>query len=291
MAYTFLGGDLNPFSRTNKAVVNILLCCTIVWLLLTAISLTPINQWLFYQLAFTPSFPNFFYQPWSIFTYIFMHYDFFHLFSNMLWLFFIGILLEDLTGKRYIWKLFIGGGIFGAVFYSIIFNLFLNTQHVHPHMVGASAGVSAIIIATAVFSPRYQVWIFGILPVELIWIAVLRVIFDIFGAVGPLNQGGFLSHIGGEIFGLLFVLHSRGNIHIPLIDSIANFFTSLFSPKPKSTFKPARKIEVTINKNYNSTNKTVSQEEIDRILDKINQSGYESLTKTEKETLFRAGDK
>ncbi len=290
MAMTFLGSELNPMSKNNKAILNIVLWCSMVWLFLAILGKTAIGGLIFSKLAFTPALPNFLYQPWSIFTYIFMHYDFWHLFSNMLWLFFIGVILEDLTGKIYIWKLFIGGGIFGALFYSIIYYLFLNTLDGIPQMVGASAGVSAIIIGTAVFTPHYRLMLFGILPVELFWIAFLRVLFDIFGAVGTMNQGGFLSHIGGEIFGLLFVLHTRGTLHIPMVDEIAYLFKKR-TANSYSKSKPSRTTSVNINRDFLDTKFKPDQKEIDRILDKINQSGYESLTKGEKETLFKAGDK
>lgn len=289
MANSFLGIELNPFSRLNKAVINILLLCIYVFLALFIVAFLPFGEIILMKLAFTPAFPAFLYQPWSIFTYIFMHDGFWHLFGNMLWLFFVGVILEDLTGKRYIWKLFIGGGIFGAIFFGLIYNLFM-TKGGYPLMVGASAGVSAIIIGTAVFAPRYKLYLFGIIPIDLMWIALFRVFFDIFGSAGHFNQGGFLSHIGGEIFGLLFVMHTRGNIHIPLVDAVADFMANLFKSKPKSKSKPLRKASVSINKNLYNPKTPPRQEEIDRVLDKINQSGYESLTKEEKELLFRAGD-
>lgn len=291
MAMTFLGGELNPMSKLNKAVVNMVLWCSLVWIVSLILYYVPGGKILLEKLAFTPAIPQFFYQPWSIFTYIFMHADFWHLFGNMLWLFFIGMILEDLLGRKTLWKIFIWGGICGALFYSLFFHLFLVEKGWIPHLVGASAGVSAIVIAAATFTPRFQVFLFGILPVELIWIAVIKVVFDVLGVMEPVNQGGYLAHLGGGLFGLLYSLQRKGTINIPFADDIGNWFKNLFTPK-KKTKRPTRNSRVTINRaNFErDSNRGVKQEEIDRILDKINQSGYESLSKEEKETLFRAGD-
>ncbi|MCC7298136.1 MAG: rhomboid family intramembrane serine protease, partial [Bacteroidia bacterium] len=162
--------------------------------------------------------------------------------------------------------------------------IFSHTSGTH-YLVGASAGVTAIIIGTATFAPHYAVYLFGVLRVELRWIAVFRVFFDLLGATGTDNQGGFIAHLGGAIFGLLYILHIKGSIHIPLIDNIAE----LFRRKKARSPRPVRSASVNINREKPVKN-WASQEEIDRILDKINKSGYDSLSKEEKETLFRAGD-
>lgn len=152
------------------------------------------------------------------------------------------------------------------------------------YLVGASAGVSAVIIGTATFSPYYSVYLFGMIRVELRWIALFRILFDLLGVTGGSNQGGFIAHLGGALFGFLYILHIKGNIHIPLVDGISDLFTRT-KTKP---LRPVRSARVNINR---EEKRHPEQDEIDRILDKINKSGYESLTKSEKEALFRAGDK
>ncbi|MBS3915976.1 MAG: rhomboid family intramembrane serine protease [Bacteroidetes bacterium] len=289
MAYTFLGNDLNPLSRRNKAVVNIILWCTAVFVLTAILSFTTLGQLILdnFKLNTEPSY--FLWRPWTFITYIFLHDGFWHLFGNMLWLFFIGIILEDLTGKVHIWKLFIGGGICGGILFLICYNLipYFN-NHGGTFIVGASAGVTAIIVGTAAFVPNYRVYLFGIIGIELVWIAFFRVLFDFMGAAGSFNQGGYIAHLGGAAFGLLYILHIKGNIHIPLVDSISRFVRNLRSGKKN---KPMRSATVNINKTPGRNAKAPNQDEIDRILDKINKSGYESLSKEEKDTLFRAGDK
>ena len=287
MGMTFLGNELNPFSGRNKAIVNIILLCTLIFVIQTILTLFPITRIFVEKAMFTPDFPQLFYQPWSFFTYIFLHSGFWHLFGNMLWLFFIGVLLEDMIGRKYIWKLFIGGGIFGALLWLILYQLIWKNNDNTSYMVGASAGVTSIIIGTVAFMPRFRVLLFGILPVELFWIGFFRVLFDFIGMTGAENTGGYTAHIGGAIFGLLFMLHIKGTIHIPLIDNWTAWINQL---KGTGKRKPVRTAKVKIDDFQPAGKRKVSQEEIDRILDKINKSGYDSLSKEEKEKLFQAGD-
>lgn len=286
MAMTFLGADLNPFNRRNPAVINLVLICSGVWIFTALLGLFLPSA--VSALMFMPHLHFFVNQPWSVFTYIFLHAGFMHLFTNMLWLFFIGSILEDMTGRKHIWRLFIGGGISGALLFMLLNNVF-GVGGDMASMVGASGGVTAVIVGTAVMFPTYRVMLFGILPIELVWIAVFRVVLDLLGASGPVNQGGYICHLGGAALGLLYMLHIKDSIHIPGVDAIADFISNLFSGKKS---KPMRSARVTINSDKHSGSKKggVSQEEIDRILDKINATGYESLTAKEKEQLFKAGE-
>jgi len=286
MAMTFLGADLNPFNRRNPAVINLVLICSGVWIFTALLGLFLPS--VVSALMFMPHLHFFVNQPWSVFTYIFLHAGFMHLFTNMLWLFFIGSILEDMTGRKHIWRLFIGGGIAGALLFMLLNNIF-GIGGDMASMVGASGGVTAVIVGAAVMFPTYRVMLFGILPIELVWIAVFRVVLDLMGASGLNNQGGYICHLGGAALGLLYMLHIKGSIHIPGVDAIADFIRNLFSGKKSKHMRSAR---VTINSDKPSGSKKggVSQEEIDRILDKINATGYESLTAKEKELLFKAGE-
>jgi membrane associated rhomboid family serine protease len=286
MAMTFLGADLNPFNRRNPAVINLVLICSGVWIFTALLGLFLPS--VVSALMFMPHLHFFVNQPWSVFTYIFLHAGFMHLFTNMLWLFFIGSILEDMTGRKHIWRLFIGGGIAGALLFMLLNNVF-GVGGDMASMVGASGGVTAVIVGAAVMFPTYRVMLFGILPIELVWIAVFRVVLDLLGASGLNNQGGYICHLGGAALGLLYMLHIKGSIHIPGVDAIAVFISNLFSGEKS---KPMRSARVTINSDKPSGSKKggVSQEEIDRILDKINATGYESLTAKEKEQLFKAGE-
>lgn len=205
----------------------------------------------------------------SFITSIFIHGGLFHILGNMLWLYFIGIILEDLIGKKHIYRLFLGGGIAGVALYALV--SFFNGS-VYP-LIGASAGISAILIATAYFTPHYRLMLFGVIEVELRWIVIAKIVFDVLGMFGSMNSGGYQAHIGGYLFGLAYITEIKG---------VWNFPQLRFSPKSK----PKRSAHVSINNQSGP-----SQDEIDRILDKISSGGYDSLSKKEKETLFSASKK
>jgi membrane associated rhomboid family serine protease len=289
MAITFLGSELNPFSKSNRAVINIIILCTAVWVFTALLSIIPLSRPLVQWLMFTPNPSSFIYQPWSIVTYIFLHNGFIHLLFNMLWLFFVGSILEDLAGRKHIWRTFLWGGITGGAAFMLLYVLFFQQDGSTHYMVGASGGVTAVIFATAAFVPHYRVFLFGILQIELMWIAVFLLIFDIIGMAGPFNQGGYIAHIGGAIFGVIYMLHIKGTIHIPIVDELNNWGRGFFKSNKKT--RPLRTAKVSIQKPIKGKSEpTPSQADIDAILDKINLSGYDSLSKAEKEKLFRAGD-
>ncbi|HVW16382.1 MAG TPA: rhomboid family intramembrane serine protease [Mucilaginibacter sp.] len=215
---------------------------------------------------------------WTPLTYMFMHAGVFHILFNMLWLYWIGQIFEEyLSNKRTI-GLYILGGLTGAFFFVFFYNvlpLFANDPGLvaASTVVGASAAVMAIIVATATLLPNYTIFLMFLGPVKLKWIVLFIIVIDFIGISG-FNAGGELSHLGGALFGFIYIKQlQRGNDWV-------GFFTNIFSKKSK--LKVAAK-----NNSKNSVNKP-RQEEIDRILDKISQTGYESLSKQEKEILFRA---
>lgn len=225
-------------------------------------------------------------KPWSLLTYIFLHWDLWHLLGNMLWMYFIGIILEDLIGGKHIRNLFLWGGIVGGILFVLLYQLPFFNHGIVSYMRGASAGVTAIVVGTAVFVPRYKIYLFGVLPIELMWIAVIRVLFDILSIGNGINAGGYIAHLGGAIFGFVYIATVKGIIKWPW-----GAINKPWGKKPVQ--KPRRKFSVQINEEGKSGNSSVgkpSQSEIDEILDKINQSGYESLTRIEKEKLFKAGE-
>lgn len=257
-----------PFSPVNKAIVNLIWANVIVFLVLGFIRFLPFGDSIFYALSFDPTKPLYF----SIFTAVtslFLHSGFFHILGNMLWLYFVGIILEDLIGKQHIWRLFFGGGISGIVLFYVASQITGNQAPI----VGASAGISAILAATAIFTPNYRVFLFGVIEVEIRWIVLIKVFFDLVGMFGSFNAGGYQAHIGGYIFGALYITELKGIWRMPKIQ---------FQKTPP---KPKRSAKVTID---DSPSQSPSQVEIDRILDKISEGGYDALTKKEKETLFKA---
>ena len=240
-----------------------------------------------YQLAYgyltLPSYlPRLAAHFWTPLTYMFMHADFLHLLFNMLWLYWPGQIFEEFLGDKRILGLYLMGGLAGALFFVGSYNLFpmftQNGIYVGASVVGASASVMAIIAAAATITPNYEIMLFGILPIKLKWIAVFYVATGFWGIKGP-NAGGEIAHLGGALMGFIYVKQlQRGN---DWIAGIANLFK----------FKKRSKLKVASTNRNIVTDDAPRQEEIDRILDKISTTGYDNLSKQEKDTLFRASKK
>lgn len=225
------------------------------------------------------------YKPWTVFTYMFLHQGFLHILFNMLWLFWLGkIFLEYLTGKQLL-NVYLLGGLAGAGLYILSFNVFPAFQQVLnlSYALGASAGVLAVVVATAVYVPEYTVYLMFLGPVKLKYIAAVSVLLDVVFLMDG-NAGGHIAHLGGALFGYLYISQLKKGKDISrgfgqMLDGIANWF------KPKKNLKVTYKRGET-DFEYNKR-KATEQKEIDKILEKIAKSGYESLSKHEKEILFR----
>lgn len=216
---------------------------------------------------------------WTPITYMFMHDGFFHIFFNMLWLYWFGQIFEDFLGNKRILSLYLFGGLGGAAFFLLAYNLFpAFTQSglvVGSAVVGASASVMAVIVGTAALVPNYELYLMFLGPVKIKWIAVFYVVFDFLMIAGP-NAGGEIAHLGGAFIGFMYIKQlQRG------FDWTAGI-TKLFAPKSK--------LKVVSKNSAGKPTGTPRQEEIDAILDKISKSGYDSLSKQEKEILFRASN-
>jgi len=217
---------------------------------------------------------------WTPLTYMFMHDGIFHILFNMLWLYWLGQIFEEYLGNKRIVGVYLLGGLMGAAFYVISYNLFPVFALVLPvaTAVGASASVMAIVVATATLLPDYSIPIMFLGPVKLKWIAIAYVIFDFLSIAGP-NSGGEIAHIGGALFGFIYIKRvQKGS------DWVANI-AGLFKSGPRLS-----KLKV-VARNNNNGKRTASkprEEDVDVILDKISKVGYENLSKEEKEVLFRA---
>jgi membrane associated rhomboid family serine protease len=221
---------------------------------------------------------------WTPLTYMFMHDGVFHILFNMLWLYWLGQIFEEYLGNKKTIGLYIAGGLAGAAAYIAAFNLipaFTQTPEVlQIPILGASASVMAIVVATATLLPNYTIFLMFLGPVKLKWIAIFYVVLDFLSIAGP-NAGGEIAHLGGALAGFIYIKQlQRGN---NLGESFSNVFKT--SPKIKVVSKNAN-----YQKAGRSGNSAPQQDEIDRILDKISQTGYDSLNKSEKETLFRASN-
>ena len=215
---------------------------------------------------------------WTPLTYMFMHAGIFHILFNMLWLYWFGQIFEEYLGKKRTLGLYLMGGFAGAIFFVVSFNTFPFYTYNHAAdltgpLVGASASVMAIIVATATLLPDYTIPLILIGPVKLKWLAIVFVVMDFLGVTG-FNAGGELAHLGGALIGFIYIKQlQKGN------DMVGNI-AKIFKPRPN--------MKVVASNPSGKSSGAPRQEEIDLILDKISRSGYDSLTKQEKEILFRA---
>ena len=241
------------------------------------------------------SFPNdifeFITKPWSIVTYAFLHADFWHLLFNMLWLYFFGQLFLNIhTGRRFLNVYFLGA-IFGALLYMMAYSFFPAFAEISQGtLVGASAAVSAIMVAATVQSPDSPLrFMFIPITFKLWWITVGVLILDVVRIPGG-NAGGHLSHLGGALIGYVYMKQlQKGNDLGTPVEKTMDWIVGLFKPSDKVKMKTVHKAKKTSSKVVRSTKTTDSQKQIDAILDKISKSGYESLSKKEKDFLFKVG--
>lgn len=266
------GNRVNLLIGINVAVFLFLSLLGVIEMLTTRN--TAISAILNDYLAVPSYLPKLLIRFWTPFTYMFLHSGFFHILFNMLWFYWMGNIFQEYLGGKKLLDLYVIGGLAGAFLYVLFYNVFplFADAKFGSTTVGASAAVMAIIVATATLLPDYTIQLLFLGFVKLKWIALFYVLFDLISITGP-NAGGEISHIGGAIAGFFYIKNLQGTT---LLGSALERFS-----KPKS-------LKV-VSKNYakNSTAKS-KEEEIDAILDKISHSGYASLTKKEKETLFNA---
>jgi membrane associated rhomboid family serine protease len=238
-------------------------------------------------------FKGFLFKPWTLFSYQFMHdtRGIFHLVGNMLALYWFGRLVTDLVGARKFINLYITAGVFGGVVYLLMYNLvpvYVQNQPILG-LIGASGSVFGVAVAAATLAPEYRfnLLLFG--PVKIVYIVGVYILMSVL-MLTQANAGGGMAHLGGAFFGWFYITSlRRGNDYGKWIYATIEFTRNVFKPKPKMKVSKGGGSKKSGTSSKKGRTKTgVSQEEIDRILDKISQSGYESLTKEEKEKLFSA---
>lgn len=233
-------------------------------------------------------------QPWSLLTYMFLHAGVLHLLFNMLWLYWFGQMFLSVYSAKHYRGLYLLGGICGGLLYMLAFNIFpYFSQYLYGSvLVGASASVLAIVVATAVRMPEYQVHFMFIGAVRLKYVALFVVLTDLLFVTSG-NGGGHIAHLGGALAGWWFASSLlKGHDLTRWINNCLDLFSGKFK-FPKSAKKPKMKVHKggkAQDYDYNARKKQQS-EEIDRILDKLKKSGYGSLTTEEKKRLFDASKK
>ncbi|SDH88862.1 rhomboid family protein [Winogradskyella thalassocola] len=235
---------------------------------------------------------DFLFQPWSLITYGFLHNGLFHLAFNMLFLYYLSRLTLNLFRPKMVLNIYFLGIICGGLAYLAFANLVPTSFYgVHGVLVGASAGVSALLLFVAAYMPNTEIRLFNSFNVKWKHVAMVIVGLDLFRLILGLNQGGYVAHFGGYLLGYVYATKLLKGTDIGKgFERTMDSFMNLFKPKSnlKTVYRKTEKKDYA-GKTKDEFNTFNNQKKIDLILDKISKSGYESLTAVEKEFLFKAG--
>ncbi len=291
----------NAFQRYNNAHIQLIIINIVIYValgVLMVISLVSgfsnFFEAIHDQFSIPARFSEFIQKPWTIITYMFTHdlTGILHILFNMLVLYWFGRLFVEYLGSDKLIAVYVLGGLAGAVAYLLAYNtipFYLErSQSYDIGMVGASASINAIVVATAVLLPNYTFFLLFFGPVRIKYIAAITVFLSFLGTVGS-NAGGNIAHLGGALIGFIYIKQLQSGINWGgWITMTLYWFKDLFKPKPKVKVSYRSEASASVKKDGKPV---VSQDELDAILDKISAGGYESLTKEEKEKLFNASKK
>lgn len=225
-------------------------------------------------------------KPWTLISYMFLHQEFSHILVNMLALFWFGKIALDYFTEKQLYGLYFFGGLIGGLLFIAAYNIFpyFKTAVEYASLLGASGAVVAIITATAVYSPNRQMRLFLLGSIKLKYIAIVVVLISVLSLTSS-NAGGEFAHLGGALYGYLFVVSlRRGKDPTKGFNRLMDKIVNLFNKPKKSKFKQTGRQKMS-DAEYNMS-KANKMKEVDRILDKIKKSGYGSLTEEEKKNLF-----
>ena len=232
-------------------------------------------------------------RPWTVITYMFTHEAPMHIIWNMIMFWFSGQLFQGLLGERRLVGNYLLGGIAGFLFY--LAGSFL-PAHLHlasgAPILGASAAVMSVFIGIATYQPNVEVGMMFVGTVKLKYVAMVVFILDLIGIQQGGNTGGHLAHIGGALYGFLAARQlMKGNDwsmgFVNGLDRIGKFFSGKKGPRMRVEKTQRRRAPVLQDLEFNAAKKA-KQERVDSILDKISRSGYDSLSKDERDFLFKA---
>lgn len=266
------------YLRIPVAIRTIITINVLVFLMMV-IGGSPFSQWMVNYFGFVPSFGTSLFQPWRLVTYMFLHASGFHILFNMLWLWWMGRAVEESLGPKTFTALFLGSGVGGALI-NILFAGFFGITPV----IGASGAVFGIMVAFATLYPTTPIMLFLLPPIEARFVVAGLIALDVL-FIGSSDNVARIVHLGGAGVGYMLIkMHYQGYDLTSWMYSIENFFykakqKSNTSSRSMETVSEAEIIE------------EVDQNELDRILEKISQSGYDGLTDEEKKKLFELSKK
>ncbi len=237
--------------------------------------------------------------PWQLITYQFMHAGFFHIFFNMFILWMFGMEIENLWGSKKFLTFYLITGIVGGLFQIILSPLLIGGPY--GPTIGASGSIMGVMVAFAMLFPNRYIYIYFLIPVKVKYAIVFLVLLDLFAVNGSGDNIAHFVHIGGALYGFLYMMFTnQGSITFRNIfggststsygnySNVSNKFKTMSNPfkKKKEDVEDATYFDIT-----DKPDTPVSQKEIDAILDKISQSGYQNLSDKEKKILFEASKK
>lgn len=292
--------DIKEEFRTNSDVAIILLINLVFFVVIkTCLSfdaLKPMGDSIVSNMALWAFPKNFISHFWGIITYMFTHEEFTHIITNMMVFYLFGSIVHDLIGKDKVIPIYIFGGISGGLLYMLCFNVipYFHSILSYAINIGASAGVMAIAFAATTISPNFKINLLFLGRISIKWITAAYILFDVLNMFKDNNPGGHIAHIGGALFGFIYIMQLRNGFDFAkpyyfLQDFIANLFAKksnlkvAYKNENKQASNQTRK-QTTAKQNNINVNK---QEYLDTILDKINKSSYESLSQEEKDFLFK----
>ncbi|MFT7588195.1 MAG: membrane associated rhomboid family serine protease [Limisphaerales bacterium] len=318
--FNSIWADVKRQFQYGNMVNKIIIANLSVWLLVLLVQLVMffmgldslqisqgLNSTLLSWFAMPLDFKELLYKPWTLISYMFLHVGLMHILWNMLFLYWFGNILQEFLGNRNILPIYFYGGVSGGVLallaYTFMPNLSAGSEG--AILLGASAGVSAILIAAATLSPDYTMFLMFLGPVKIKYIAVVKILLDLIALPSFDNVGGSIAHLGGVVFGYLFITQLQSGRDWSVgFNKAADMLTAMFesfgrkgphvaykNENPKSIKRVKVKQGTTAKSPAAEPNGENLQEQVDAILDKINKSGYDSLSKEEKEFLFRYSKK
>ncbi len=286
----------SAFSRPNNGLAQLIVINVTIYFVLLLLWLVlwgndSIFLAIYNQFAIPPAFREFITKPWTLVTYMFTHsmLDIFHILFNMLFLYWFGKLFVEYLGSDKLIALYVLGGLVGGA-------SFLALHYFFPGfvgdrgMVGASGAIFAIVTATAVLLPDYTFYLMLLGPVKIKYIAVFYIVLSVILLRQGVNVGGNIAHLGGAMIGFVYLKQLKVGVNWGgWVTSTLSWIKELFSPK--RMVKVTYRKDTTPPKRPTASASGISQQEIDAILDKISDGGYESLSKEEREKLFKASKK
>jgi len=297
--------EIKRFFGQRSALSVLILVNIAVWVFVQALKVIfffynnpdgdAVNMMLMHALAIPASIPALWIKPWTLLTYMFLHIDIWHILFNMLWLYWFGRIFMEFLPSRQLVMIYFLGGICGGLFYVFAFNIFPVFYAIVPvsFALGASASVMAIVSAIAVYVPNYTIQLFLIGRLKIIYLAGILFVFDFF-MIPSGNAGGHIAHIGGALFGAIYIFlyrFSKTKSQPWMLPDIVRDFINKLQNRTKTGHSTESNHRRPVSDEEYNLKKKDTQKKIDEILDKISKGGYDCLTKDEKEFLFKTSNK